>query len=399
MTKTHRKAATSSADAFDRHYAAIWGEERWKESLRPALERPTRYACLLNRYVPLDASSQQISHADTQQVPIDLLKINGQDHLQGQAPYVVVRSTKAADSSPTTPSDEPFPAPVPVAGQLHSHWNLDAASVLVAHLLNVQHGDNVLDLCAAPGGKSISLAQNIWAHNHADDTEGKTRASQQRPLRLGTLHSNEADTARQRRLAENLRSYLPKALFDAQHVSALRVDGTNPKAHYELVVRTPDGTVGYDRVLVDAPCSSERHIVHAHVNARLGGRDAPEMVNWRPGSSKRLAETQLKLLMTGLRVAKVGATIVYATCSIEPTENDNVIEKILSQVEKERKKGIKWTVKVGFGAGQGDAALETELEKSWAERTKYGWIVLPDHPGGGRWGPLFFSVLTKMSGA
>lgn len=396
MTKTHRKAATSSVDAFDRHYVAIWGEERWQKSLRPALEQPTRYACLLNRYVPLEASKQKLSHPSTEEVPLHLPKASDREATNVLLPNLVARYAKSADGPSSVPSSEPFPAPIPVAGQLYSHWNLDAASSLVAHLLDVQQGENVLDLCAAPGGKSVSLAQNIWAHYYADDSDAKSKALQEKRLQLGTLHSNEADTPRQRRLAENLRAYLPKALFDSHRVVTLRVDGTSPKAHYELVVKTSDGTVNYDKVLVDAPCSSERHIIHAHANARLGGREAPEMANWRPGSSKRLAETQLKLLMTGLRVAKVGATIMYATCSIEPTENDGVIEKMLSQVEKERKKGVKWSVKVGLRAGTGDDVLEAELEKNWAERTKHGWIVLPDHPGGGKWGPLFFAVLTKV---
>lgn len=396
MTKTHRKAATSSVDAFDRHYVSIWGEERWQKSLRPALEQPTRYACLLNRYVPLEASKQKLSHPSTEEVPLHLPKASDREATNVLLPNLVARYAKSADGPSSVPSSEPFPAPIPVAGQLYSHWNLDAASSLVAHLLDVQQGENVLDLCAAPGGKSVSLAQNIWAHYYADDSDAKSKALQEKRLQLGTLHSNEADTPRQRRLAENLRAYLPKALFDSQRVVTLRVDGTSPKAHYELVVKTSDGTVNYDKVLVDAPCSSERHIIHAHANARLGGREAPEMANWRPGSSKRLAETQLKLLMTGLRVAKVGATIMYATCSIEPTENDGVIEKMLSQVEKERKKGVKWSVKVGLRAGTGDDVLEAELEKNWAERTKHGWIVLPDHPGGGKWGPLFFAVLTKV---
>lgn len=396
MTKTHRKAATSSVDAFDRHYVAIWGEERWQKSLRPALQQPTRYACLLNRYVPLEASKQKLSHPSTEEVPLHLPKASDREATNVLLPNLVARYAKSADGPSSVPSSEPFPAPIPVAGQLYSHWNLDAASSLVAHLLDVQQGENVLDLCAAPGGKSVSLAQNIWAHYYVDDSDAKSKALQEKRLQLGTLHSNEADTPRQRRLAENLRAYLPKALFDSQRVVTLRVDGTSPKAHYELVVKTSDGTVNYDKVLVDAPCSSERHIIHAHANARLGGREAPEMANWRPGSSKRLAETQLKLLMTGLRVAKVGATIMYATCSIEPTENDGVIEKMLSQVEKERKKGVKWSVKVGLRAGTGDDVLEAELEKNWAERTKHGWIVLPDHPGGGKWGPLFFAVLTKV---
>ncbi|KAI7114418.1 hypothetical protein KC352_g34666 [Hortaea werneckii] len=156
---------------------------------------------------------------------------------------------------------------------------------------------------------------------------------------------------------------------------------------------------GYDKILVDAPCSSERHIIHAHLKAKASGNAAPEMTNWRPGSSKRLAQTQLALLMTALKAVKVGGHVLYATCSLEPTENDGVLEKMLAQVAKDRKKGaVKWDVQLGFADGEKKAQLEEQLG-SWAERTKHGWIVLPDHPSGGRWGPLFFAFVTKTANA
>ena len=83
---------------------------------------------------------------------------------------------------------------------------------------------------------------------------------------------------------------------------------------------------------------------------------------------------------------------MYATCSLEPQENDGVVEKMGATVEKERKKGAKWDVKLGF-EDYGDE-VDSKLEQ-WAEKTRYGWIVLPDHPGGGRWGPLYFARITK----
>ncbi|KAF7198168.1 tRNA (cytosine(34)-C(5))-methyltransferase, mitochondrial [Pseudocercospora fuligena] len=396
MTKTHRKAATSSEDSFNRHYAGIWGDERWQDSLLSALQKPTRYACMLNRYSSLEAAKQCVSNPDTELRPLPLPRVESKNESDLPSNCFVKYKRATEDSQTASPSSESFPAPEPSGVHLQTHWNLDAASLLVAHLLNVQHGDHVLDLCAAPGGKSIALSQNIWQHLHADDSPAKQRAMQQRPLRVGTLHSNEADGPRQRRLAANLQGYLPKALFDSRDVTALRVDGTNSKAEYELRVKTASGTVGYDKVLVDAPCSSERHIIQAHIKAKAGGRVADEMANWRPGSSKRLAETQLKLLMAGLKAVRLGGTVVYATCSVEPTENDSVIEKMLSQVEKERKKGAKWSVKVGFNEGRGNEELEAELIREWAEKTKHGWIVLPDHSSGGGWGPLFFAFLTKV---
>ncbi|KAI7253037.1 hypothetical protein KC335_g15339 [Hortaea werneckii] len=184
---------------------------------------------------------------------------------------------------------------------------------------------------------------------------------------------------------ENIHSYVPRAA----NVQCLRVDGTSS---------TISGLVmpgGYDKILVDAPCSSERHIIHAQLKAKASGNAAPEMTNWRPGSSKRLAQTQLALLMTALKAVKVGGHVLYATCSLEPTENDGVLEKMLLQVEKDRKKGtVKWNVQLGFADDEKKTRMEEQLGK-WAERTKYGWIVLPDHPGGGRWGPLFFGFITK----
>lgn len=100
--------------------------------------------------------------------------------------------------------------------------------------------------------------------------------------------------------------------------------------------------------------------------------------------------------MTGLRSARIGGSVLYATCSIESTENDGVVDKVLAAVEKEVKKVGRWSVKTGFNGGEGDSGLEEVLEREWAERTKYGWIVLPDHPAGGLWGPLFFVVFTKV---
>jgi 16S rRNA C967 or C1407 C5-methylase (RsmB/RsmF family) len=247
-----------------------------------------------------------------------------------------------------------------------THWNLDAASVLAANLLKAQLGETVLDLCAAPGGKSIVLAQNIWPSLRSKPSDGFASLPQNR----SHLTSNELDGLRYKRLAENLKAYLPTELFHSRRITTHRIDGTDPLAHRKLSI----GGIGYDKVLVDAPCSSERHIIHAHLAAQAGGRIAPEMANWRPGSSKQLAKTQVDLLMTGLRAAKTGGSILYATCSIEPAENDGVIEKVLATVNKELKKGAKISIRIGFKDGVGDLEIERTLELDWAERTKHGWI-------------------------
>ncbi|KAK0936741.1 hypothetical protein LTR29_011694 [Friedmanniomyces endolithicus] len=401
MTKTTRNTASAAEESFHKHYATIWGEERW-ETLYRASAYATRYAALVNRYAPQSdcyavlRSSHAVNQSENggltvpgneiQQLRYPVSRIAGNISEDGVVCYVrplrVEDGERPEQTTPSVSTDFPQPRPAPShLAHLMTHWNLDAASALVASVLSVRPGDSVLDLCAAPGGKSIALAQGLWPGLHADSQTPRGEIT-------GRLVCNEADGKRQKRLAENLNSYLPHQLFKQGHVVVTKIEATQ----FNSAMNGLLAGSGYDRVLLDAPCSSERHVIHASLKAKQSGNVAPEMANWRAGSSKRLAKTQVELLMTALRVAKVGGRIMYATCSMEPTENDGVIEKMLALVEKERKKGVRWTVQLELGT---DDLLAGQLEE-WAERTKYGWIVLPNHPGGGRWGPLFFAMVSKV---
>ena len=75
-------------------------------------------------------------------------------------------------------------------------------------------------------------------------------------------------------------------------------------------------------------------------------------------------------------------------------ENDGVVEEALALIEKDSKKGdLLWTAEVEHLDGE----VERRLVADWAEKTAKGGAVLPDHAGGGKWGPLYFAVLTKKS--
>ena len=100
--------------------------------------------------------------------------------------------------------------------------------------------------------------------------------------------------------------------------------------------------------------------------------------------------------MAGLKAAKTSASTLYVTCSIEPAENDGVIDQVLANVNKELKKGARWSIRIGFKALTRGLEFEWILQQDWAERTMHGWIVLPDHPNDGKWDPLFFTMLTKV---
>lgn len=236
-----------------------------------------------------------------------------------------------------------FPKPERGINRVMDYYLLDAASVLITEALSVQPNDAVLDLCAAPGGKSVAILQRLTGHS-------------------GTLDCNEYDERRRKRLQSVLQDYAPADVYGSR-VTVTGFDGTVShffkKAHY-------------DRVLVDAPCSSDRHLIH---NSR-------EMEQWSPLLSGQMAQRQFLLLMTALRAVKPGGLIVYGTCSLSEHENDAVVSKALT--DSVRVCGIKCEL-----AG----TCEWNVS-SIAEATTHGWIVLPDTSGG--WGPLFFAILRRV---
>ncbi|KAI0021768.1 S-adenosyl-L-methionine-dependent methyltransferase [Xylariomycetidae sp. FL0641] len=367
LTKAQKKQAQAAEDAFNRTYSQQYGEQRWQETLYPALLAPTRYAMLLNHYV---GTAMPASSPDTTAENPEPIAFPSQSTRSKGRPL-------SAFQSSIPEGEAMFPQPqLDAEKQLMTHWNLDAASLLAVTLLNPEPGDKVLDLCAAPGGKSVAIAQLLLPDDYAAAAPS---------LAHGCLHSNEVNTGRNKRLVSNLKSYLPEPLFSSGEVQVLKLDGAENNPTHSL----PLGPGGYDKVLLDAPCSSERHVVHAHAKAKQGGRVADEMASWRSGHSKKMAKTQVALLMTALKAVRVGGRVLYATCSLSRDENDGVVEKVRELVGKERKKlGATWDFAVR------SRTLGEGLE-AWAEKTEHGWLVLPDHPGAGRWGPLYFALLEK----
>jgi 16S rRNA (cytosine967-C5)-methyltransferase len=158
----------------------------------------------------------------------------------------------------------------------------DHSSMLVASALNPQPGWSVLDLCAAPGGKTTHLAEYM-------KNSGRIVACDIVPKRLDTVMS----------LCQRMgvRIVEPRVLKD----------GTD----------APPGP--FDAALVDVPCSN---------TGVLGRR--PE-VRWRlhPSEFEHLIRLQTKLLITALERLKPGGVVVYSTCSIEPDENVGVVRAVL----------------------------------------------------------------------
>jgi len=130
----------------------------------------------------------------------------------------------------------------------------------------------------------------------------------------------------------------------------------------------------YDCILIDAPCSSDRHVL----------ADPSEMCQWTVARVKQCAERQFAILTTAISALKHNGRLVYATCALSRHENDDVVEAALRQWNDhpQRRHHDRMT-----------AVTIPQLPIGCA--TRRGWIVLPDDRHVKGYGPLYFSVLTK----
>ncbi|XP_061488856.1 5-methylcytosine rRNA methyltransferase NSUN4 isoform X2 [Rhineura floridana] len=169
------------------------------------------------------------------------------------------------------------------------YYLLDAASVLPVLALNVQPDDLVLDLCAAPGGKTLALLQTGCCRK---------------------LAANDLSVSRTGRLHHVLHSYLPKELCNI-----VRITSWDGRKWGDLEKNT------YDRVLVDVPCTNDRHSVIEEDNNMF--------MRMRKGERQMLPMLQLELLVAGMRAAKPGGNVVYSTCSLSQLQNEYVVERAM----------------------------------------------------------------------
>jgi 16S rRNA (cytosine967-C5)-methyltransferase len=148
-------------------------------------------------------------------------------------------------------------------------WPQSRASQLAALVVGSHDGERILDSCAAPGGKATMLR--------------------------GRVTAVEVDDARARELEENARR------LGATHVTVVRADATS----------LPRELNGFDRALVDAPCSG------------LGVLGRRPDLRWR---ARPLPELQLELLQAAAERVKLGGTVVYAVCTLNSDENEAVVD-------------------------------------------------------------------------
>ncbi len=228
-------------------------------------------------------------------------------------------------------------------------YYLNMASYLVIEGLNIKPDDTVLDLCAAPGGKSLSAAMIMLS---AVKTPEEI---------TGSITSNDLSNARRGRLKKTMQASLP--LEFAERIQVTGHDGSRWGLYEQEV---------YDKIILDAPCSSEGHYIQQ-----------PKLQeSWSLSRIKRIAITQYALLSAAFTAIKQGGTILYSTCALLPQENDDIVAKLIKrhgeflEIIPPPEKIIK------------RASGEAEL-------TQYGFHYLPDKMEG--YGPLYGAYIRKRS--
>lgn len=160
----------------------------------------------------------------------------------------------------------------------------EASAMCAGEALPVNEGDFILDLCAAPGGKSTHIAQKLSG--------------------TGLLVSNEINKKRAGILSENI-----------ERMGFKNVIVTNESPE-KLEVHFPHF---FDKIVVDAPCSGEGMF-----------RKEPQAVTeWSVAHTESCAERQRHILKSAIKMLKPGGYIVYSTCTFAPCENEETIAYIL----------------------------------------------------------------------
>lgn len=185
----------------------------------------------------------------------------------------------------------------------------ESMSMIPPIVLDVEPGQKVLDMCASPGSKASQIAMYM-------ENKGVLIANDYKGMRLKPLGMN-----------------LQRCGVSNEIVTLM--SGHQFKLEF-------------DRVLVDAPCSGTGTIRKSLKTLRI----------WNPGMIKRLSATQKKLIEVGFNNLKKGGILVYSTCTLEPEEDEEVIDYLLEKYDNAELMDIKLN-----GLNKSEAILEFDGKK------------------------------------
>ncbi|MEM4282690.1 MAG: RsmB/NOP family class I SAM-dependent RNA methyltransferase [Candidatus Woesearchaeota archaeon] len=172
----------------------------------------------------------------------------------------------------------------------------EAASMIPPVVLNPKAGESVLDMCAAPGSKASQIAQLME--------------------NSGALVANDITGERLAALGMNLQR------MGIVNAVITQIRGERfAKLSSALGLKKEKRLLEFDKVLVDAPCSGTGTIRKSLKTVQM----------WNPDMVKRLSGLQKALIASAFSILKSGGILVYSTCSLEPEENEEVVDWLIKK--------------------------------------------------------------------
>ena len=181
--------------------------------------------------------------------------------------------------------DRPGKNPLHEAG---AYYLQEPSAMSVVPKVDVQEGDKVLDMCAAPGGKSTYILSKL------NDT--------------GLLVSNEINPIRIKALGENLER------FGAKNCIITNTDSNNLRKVF---------TGYFDKVVIDAPCSGQG----------MFRKDEVAIKDWSYAKVLECQSIQREIIRDGYKMLKNGGILVYSTCTFAKEENETIINEFIEEFE------------------------------------------------------------------
>lgn len=208
----------------------------------------------------------------------------------------------------------------------------EAASMIPALVLDPKPGEVVLDMCAAPGSKTTQLGELM--------------------KNKGVLVANDIKGDRLAALGINI-----------QRVGMINTIATQARGQYFSEFK-------FDKILVDAPCSGTGTISKSLKTIKM----------WNPNMVKRLSMTQKSLITNAFQNLKAGGTMVYSTCTLEPEEDEEVIDYLLKKFSNAKLEKIDLDIKrsepvLGFEGKVYDKSIEKCLRIWPQDNNTEGFFV------------------------
>ncbi len=272
----------------------------------------------------------------------NLLKCNAADlRLELESAAFEISDLDYPSGTFTVPADQRRALTEHAAWSEGRLWIQNPSSMLPPILLDAQAGEDVLDLAAAPGSKTLQLAAT--------------------GARLTAVEKNRG---RFFKLKANLKSQA------APEVETRMADGTGFWRGREE---------SFHKILLDAPCSSE---------GRFRVNDPKSYAYWSPRKIREMKRVQFRLAISAIRMLRPGGIMAYSTCTFAPEENEGILDKLLSRFE-----GVLEIVPLDLPLKNVQNGLSEWESRSFAPEISAARRVLPD----GLFEGFFLALIRKKT--